>query len=290
MTFVGKVLIVVQMVLTIFFMGFAGAVYVSHANWKAEAENQTQLVQTTRQEYNDAKTAWETKERELTEKATAEEQRALLAENQVVQKDASIAALTQRLEETDTLKGVLDAESNLTKQEAEARREEALIARGVNNKLHETMRNLASRLRAAQDELFANQKTMEQMVRKHEAALAEIANWKLIAQANGFDEDPKEYLLGQAPPPGVDGLVLDARKADSRGQEILIKISLGERDGLVRGHELKVYRPASRNEGRPMYLGKIRLVNVAPDEAVGTLVQRVQNGIIEKDDHVTTKL
>jgi chromosome segregation ATPase len=278
------------MVLTIFFMGFAGAVYVSHANWKAEAEDQAQLVQTTNQQYSDAKTAWETKERELAEKATAEEQRALLAENQVVQKDASIAALEQRLEETDTLKGVLDAESNLTKQEAAARSEEALIQRAVNNKLHETMRNLASRLRAAEDLLFANQKTMEQMERKHQAALVEIANWKLIAQANGFNEDPQEYTRGLAPPPAVDGLVLDARKADSRGQEILVKISLGERDGLVRGHHLDIYRPASRNEGRSMYLGKIRLVSVTPNEAVGTLVQRVQNGIIEKDDHVTTKL
>lgn len=290
MTFVGKVLIVVQMVLTIFFMGFAGAVYVSHANWKAEAEKQSELVQTANQQYGAAKTAWETTERELTEKAEAEEQRALLAENQVVQLNNQIAALNQRLEDVDTLKAVLSAESDLTKQEAEDRRNDALIARSINNKLHETMRNLASRLRAAEDQLFANQKTMEQMERKHRAALEEIANWKLIAQANGFTEDPQEYTRGLAPPPAVDGLVLDARKADSRGQEILVKISLGERDGLVRGHHLDIYRPASRNQGRSMYLGKIRLVSVTPNEAVGTLVQRVQNGIIEKDDHVTTKL
>ena len=290
MTFVGKVLIVLQMVLSFCFMAFAGAVYVSQANWKAEAEKQTQLVGSTNQQYNDAKTAWETKERELTEKATAQEQRALIAENEVVNKDNQIADLTQKLEATDTLKGVLDAESTLTKLEAASREEEALIGRTVNNKLHETMRNLATRLRAAEDQLFANQKTMEQMERKHNLALEEIANWKLIAQANDFDEDPKEFIQGQAAPPAVDGLVLDARKADDRGQEMLIKISLGERDGLVRGHNLHIYRPASRNQGRSMYLGEIRLVSVTPNEAVGTLIKRAKNGIIEKDDHVTSKL
>jgi chromosome segregation ATPase len=289
MTFVGKVLIVLQMVLSFCFMAFAGAVYVSQANWRAEAEKQTQALQSANQRYNDGKTAWETKERELNEKANTEEQRALLAENQVVQLNNRIADLTRTNLELETLKGVLDAESNLTKQEAEARREEALIQRADNNKLHETMRNLASRLRAAEDQLFANQKTMEQMQRKHTLALEEIANWKRIAVANNFKQDPKVYIQSQEPPPVVDGLVLDARKSDSRGQEMLIRISLGERDGLVRGHNLRVYRPAPRNQGRPMYLGTIRLVSVTANEAVGTLIERVQNGIIEKDDHVSTE-
>jgi chromosome segregation ATPase len=290
MTFVGKVLIVVQMVLTIFFMGFAGAVYVSQANWKAESEKQAKLVQSANQSFSDGKTAWETKERELTEKATTQEQRALLAENQVVQKDAQIVDLQKDKDQLDTLKGVLDAESTLTKIEADDRREEALTLRAINNKLHETMRNLATRLRSAEDKIFADEKQMEQMERKHQAALEEIANWKLIAQSNGWNEDPKEYTRGLAPPPAVDGLVLDARKSDDRGQELLVRISLGERDGLVRGHQLDIYRPASRNQGRSIYLGRIRLVNVTANEAVGMLVQRVQNGIIEKDDHVTTKL
>jgi len=91
------------------------------------------------------------------------------------------------------------------------------------------------------------------------------------------------------PPPDVAGLVLDARKTRNRSTEF-VHISIGSDDGLAVGHTLHVYRPADKNGGRAMYLGKIELVRVAPDEAVGTVIERAKNGIIERNDNVTTKL
>jgi hypothetical protein len=128
------------------------------------------------------------------------------------------------------------------------------------------------------------------MKRKHLAALEEIAAYKQLAAAHGYVKDIREFVKSQAPPPEVRGYVTGTKSANDRGTETLVEISLGERDGLVPGHELQVYRPAARNNGRGMYLGKIRLVNVTPDRSVGLVVQRAKNGIIEKDDHVTTQL
>jgi hypothetical protein len=45
MSFVGKVLIVVQVVMSLCFMAFAGAVYVTHENWQTKyTESQTQVT------------------------------------------------------------------------------------------------------------------------------------------------------------------------------------------------------------------------------------------------------
>ena len=44
MTFVGKVLIVVQVVMSLCFMAFAGAVYVTHENWKTKYEDSEQRI------------------------------------------------------------------------------------------------------------------------------------------------------------------------------------------------------------------------------------------------------
>ena len=38
------------------------------------------------------------------------------------------------------------------------------------------------------------------------------------------------------------------------------------------------------------YLGEIRLKLVTADRAVGVVVDRAKNGVIEREDYVTTKL
>jgi len=66
---------------------------------------------------------------------------------------------------------------------------------------------------------------------------------------------------------------------------------LGSDDGLSKGHQLFVYRFGTiENGNRPKYLGKIELVYVDPDKAVGTVIDAAKNGVIEKGDHVNSKL
>ena len=95
-------------------------------------------------------------------------------------------------------------------------------------------------------------------------------------------------LAGQQPPPVVEGVVMDARKSARQGTEF-VEISLGSDDGLAKGHSLFVYRGANGGD-RGKYLGKIEIVYVTPDKAVGTVVERAKNGVIQKGDNVTSKL
>ena len=109
--------------------------------------------------------------------------------------------------------------------------------------------------------------------------------FKKALAANGLETDPKAYAQAQAPPPVVDGEVMDTRKTQGRD---LVEISIGSDDGLRKGTRLFIYRGGEGQ--RSKYIGEIRLTLVVPDKAVGVVVDRAKNGQIEKGDYVTTKL
>ena len=101
--------------------------------------------------------------------------------------------------------------------------------------------------------------------------------------ANDLDPDPNKYARKLAPLPLVTGKVLDAKKS---AQGTWIEVSIGSDDGITEGNVLYVYRVGEQNK----YLGQIRLTLVTPDRAAGVVVERAKNGVIEREDYVTTKL
>ncbi|HEY1068789.1 MAG TPA: hypothetical protein VGE52_21885, partial [Pirellulales bacterium] len=82
-------------------------------------------------------------------------------------------------------------------------------------------------------------------------------------------------------PPKVEGKIVALNAAAK-----LFEISLGSDDGIVPGHELRVFRLGTT----PRYLGTLKVVESGPDRAVGKLVDGTQQGPIERDDHVATNL
>jgi chromosome segregation ATPase len=290
MSFFGKLLIVFQVLFSFVFMAFAGAVYTAQVNWKAKAEGLQEQVTTANQQASQQATLWQTERSALENQANDLQSKFQTAQADFNNAKNELDGLKQDYDQLKTIEKVFEAESGLSKEEAEARREEAYRQREVNRQQNKTLEDLVIALRDAKDEIFSMSKEMEAMERKHVAALEDLATYKLMARENGWSQDPKEYARAQAPAPLVKGIVIQAKDANDRGTERLVEISLGERDGLVAGHELYIFRPAGLNEGRPMYLGSIRLVTVTPNRAVGTVVEKAKNGTISKDDHVTTQL
>lgn len=290
MSFVGKILIVCQVVLSFCFMAFAAAIYTAQINWKEKSESTTADLETERN--NRATDDSEHKKivQEMQGKMEAAQNAQRIAEAALQQKTIENQTLTDTNKQLRTEMAVYQNEAGLAQDQAGARRDESLAERAINRELNESQRTLLKQLRDARDKLFASEQQMKDMERKQREALEEIANWRLIAQANNWVKDPKEYARGQAPPPVVRGYVIETRKADARGSETLVEISLGQRDGLVAGHELAVYRPASLNGGQGKYLGRIRLLDVDVNTSVGKIIEKAKNGIIQKDDHVTTQL
>ena len=285
MTFVGKLVVILQIALSILFMAFAAGVYAVQTNWKTvaeKAEADNKKLQTT---LSDTQAEFENHRQAASEEVTAAEQRAIRAEGINTGLQGQNKALTNQLERTTTERDNARTLSTISAEEAKTRREEALTERAINASLHDTQDELVAGNRALKDELFSESLKVRLLAAKHELLLEDAAFLQKVVRANGLDTDRKKYADDTEPPPVVSGLVLKT-KASKRNEVEFAEISIGSNDGLAEGHVLFVYR----NSGRGRYLGKIELVYVDPDKAVGTVIIKAKNGIIQRGDNVTTKL
>jgi len=290
MSFVGKVLVVVQVVLSICFMGFAGAVFTAQHNWRAEsmkfkenAENIQKNMTALESEYGNYKT-------EATQKMNA----ALSAEQTA--KAANVVLQNQNKSyqnQLETVRAERDtsvAQAETTGEEAKFRRQESGRQRVVNKTLHDTVNDLRAKIKNLEDTIFTQSIREKNLVAKHTKVLNELKYLNKIVANLGID--PKDPAIAgmKSPPPSVEGLILNTKKDKQNGTKF-VEVSLGSDDGLSKGHQLFVYRFGTKENGnRPKYLGKIELVYVDPDKAVGTVIDAAKNGVIEKGDHVNSKL
>jgi len=290
MSFVGKVLVVVQVVLSVCFMGFAGAVFTAQHNWRAKSitfkENAANLQKNmttlesdfgnykteTTQKINDALSAAQTA------KAAND---ALKAQNKSYQTQLE----TVRAERDTSV-----AQAETTGEEAKFRRQESGRQRVVNKTLHDTVNGLRANIKSLEDTIFTQSIREKNLTAKHNTVLGELKYLNKIVANLGID--PKDPAIAgmKSPPPAVEGLIINTKKNRQNGTKF-VEVSLGSDDGLSKGHQLYVYRFGTKANGnRPKYLGKIELVYVNPDNAVGTVIDAAKNGVIEKGDHVNSKL
>src|SRR5690242_5818863 len=97
MSFVGKILVVVQVILSICFMAFAGAVYSAQMNWREDSKKQKAALQKKEGEFRDLTTQMEAMKTDLTAKITAADQKAEQVEAVLKGREQDIASLTKAL-------------------------------------------------------------------------------------------------------------------------------------------------------------------------------------------------
>ncbi len=290
MTFIGKLLVVIQVVLSVCFMAFAATVFTVQQNWKAHSEDLAQQIEDLKKAMDEADEARRQEKDKYEMQLKAVTERALAAEKE---RDNFQDLYNRTKAELDSLRTGQDTSKalvDISSDEANSRRSEALRQRAANEKLHKTLDDLAAKNRALEDQLRALQNERDTMLAKHEQTLEELSVLKRYLAELGYDPDPKKIIRRQAPPPLVLGKVLRAKHATRAGEIDTVEISLGSDDGLIEGHHLFVYRRPEANSGRPKYLGEIRLELVTPDRSVGVVVQKAKNGIIQEGDDVTSRL
>lgn len=281
MTWVGKLLVVLHLVLSIMFMALAGAVFNAHKNWKTAQESALKQFQA---EQGKARAL----DQELQAAKTEAAQKIAGLEGQVTQLTGERtnlqAAVTGLEAEAKQLKVALDAERELAKNnstEAGERVRESQLLRAQNADLFKSRGDLVAKIREMEDKAFGQEVQLQQLNEKHEKTLRDNAKMREFLAANNLPTDPREMLVKEQAAPVVRGLVVEVRKAE-KGNLEYVEISLGSNDGLVRGHKATLYRD-------DQFLGRIKLVSVERNRAVGTVEEKAKNAIIEKGDNVTTK-
>ncbi len=313
MTFVGKVLVVVQVFLSLCFMAFAGAVFTVQQDWKEAYEKKVTELDSKNQELNQRDQQISLLSSDLAASQAIEEdiqnylqqfdqflgtqtendqiktsmrmlaQRAQRAEQQVDMLEGQVATLEAQLMETkQSYENLKIVHENVT-TEAKERAQEVAILRKNYNDVNNQLAQATDRNSNLIDQLFNLENSAKDAAEKQKSLLMTVAHLKSAIRVNGIDVE--QALTKDEPPPQVSGRVLNTKAADRNGPE-LIEISLGSDDGLDEGHRLEVY---SLN-GRGKYLGQIEVVYLEGDRAVGKVILKSKNGVIERGDNVTTKL
>lgn len=157
----------------------------------------------------------------------------------------AVAESSRRQEQNDQMREILKAEvkrnSEISKELELSRSNE--IAQRISA---QTFKSTNERLEAQLREMA---KDMER---------AKSGTTSALAQVNKATKNP--------PPDNIEGMVKDANASG------LIKISIGSDAGLTKGHTLEVFR-LSAIATQSKYLGTVRILDVTPNEAVAQPVR-----------------
>jgi len=289
MSLIGKFFVVMQILLSVTFMGFAVTVFTFQTNWKAKADAEQQAKQQSQAEVQNLQSEFDKFRQDTTSTLRSAEDKAERAEaaNSALQRQ-----LEDRTRENERLANDLQSQSTLaevTEDEAKARGTEAMTQRTVNLELHGKLKENKGELLQAQDEIHNLKVARDNLTTKNKQLVEELAFLRKVVRNNNLETDPRVYAAQTDPPPVLQGRVLNAAE-NRQGAVDLIEISIGSDDGLVKGHRLFVYRSGLNPGEDAKYLGQIELVFVDSDSAVGTVIEKAKNGIIKRGDNVTSKL
>lgn len=279
---VTKTLIVLQLVFSLCFMCFAGAVYTFQNGWRAKAEEYKKSADQFSRSLTDTQNARTEEGAKAVADIKKQQERAELAEAQIGQLQIDLKQAQTSLANAEQQRDKFQADLLVAQDEAKARITETNLARAEVKRLRDQLNDGIAQRRSLEDQNLDRQGKIDESVDREQVLLKEVTRLRDMIRAKGFD--PNEIYVGPVPAAieKVNGEVLKSQKNASRSQE-LVEISIGQDDNIVEKMRLIVYRDNK-------YICDIEITDVMPDKAVGRVLEETRNGSIERGDHVTTKL
>ncbi|HAP06456.1 MAG TPA: hypothetical protein DCR20_01420 [Planctomycetaceae bacterium] len=279
---VAKTLIVLQLVFSLCFMCFAGAVYSFQKTWKDKAIASARQVSDLQKNLSDQQTARADEKQKLDADLLKEKNRADLAEGKLGDLTRDLALANQGRSSAEQERDKHLADLQVAQQESEARIIETNASRSEIKALRDQMNEGIAQRRALEDQNLDRQGKIDEAVEREQQMLKEIGRLRDLCRVNKVD--PNEAFAGPVPAAieKVDGVVRQAKKNASRSAE-LVEISIGSDDLIEKKMRLIVYRGSK-------FICEIEITDVYPDMSVGRVIEETRNASIERGDHVTTKL
>ncbi len=283
---VSKILIVANLVFSLCFMCFAGAVYSFQAGWVQKHEKAAAQVASTKSQLDDAIKQKDDQKTKFDKDLLDEQMRANNAE-------AKVNGLEQNLKQSIGNQANAEKERDkhladllVAQKEAQARITETNDARAEIKRLRDQNNDAIAIRRGLEDKNLQMEGQLAEASSRESQFLKEITRLNDLLRLNKID--PRDPVIGPVPRvvQKVDGKVEESRKNASRSQENVL-ISVGSDDGVFKGMQMTVYR--TTDDGKANFLATIQITDVYPDKAVGLVVEETRNGTIERDDYVTTK-
>jgi hypothetical protein len=281
MNAVGKMLVVLQLCLSLLFVCFAGATYSLQGTWRTKAEAAETKNNSLKQDLDAA----------LADKEAKVAAATTLAVEATSASESANVSLQTAIQERDTANGIHDetrqardkaiAATERATAEAAARRTETIALRGETTSLQDRLTQYL-RLIREKDNQILDQNTRLKAYEQSELILVEkLADKNDLLRHEGIDPDKFIAVSISAPVDKIDGVVTGRRQTRSRTQEF-VELSIGGDDQIRMDMILSVYRKGE-------YVCDIRISIVKPDTSIGIVIPSTRRSNTMRGDRVTTK-
>ncbi len=259
MTFVGKILVIVIMAFSLIFLGISTVVFTTAKNWRTETEAQKKKVSDLTKKLNDAQASIDASKKDLDSAKAGYDALSKDLNNKIQAQEAQVANSQRTIQQVSGEVGVAQKNAETALVDAEARRKESLQLRAQKDAVEKQSNEFKLRQAELTDRIRELERILDTAT-KHNTDLRErVAKFSALLRQNGLSDDISQIKGIQSPPPVVG----EVKRVDPSNRRV--ELSIGSDDGLVVGHELFLFRQSPR----PEYLGKITIIAVDPDQAVG---------------------
>jgi hypothetical protein len=261
-------------------MSFSVAVYSTSKNWKNESEKHEKDLKDSKTEAGRLKDRLEKLEKSIVDqlKAKDDENMALYAQIDIFQAEAkksgetlnqlqtAINTATQTIKTTHTSLNTAQAQQDDLRKVFRQTQQDWNVL--LSNFVEKT--DLAHTLSMKLNNL---ESVSQELVKQYNDA-------KLVLGQFGLKPVPELYK--GVPPFQVTGRITDIRPATS-----MVQVTIGEDSGLMKGHQLDIYRKSE--DGRDIYLGVVEVVLTTPNRAACKVLPEYRKGTVQVDDIVTSE-
>lgn len=278
---VGKTLIIMQLVFSVLFICFAGAVYSFKGEWKTKATDLDSQLKSERQEHEAKAEEYERIKGELTTDFDNVVQKNADLRTIVADLQTSLATQQRMREEADTNFEQQKADAEAKTSEAAARRKESENLYREVESLRERIAELREKQSDLENQLLETQQQLTAAKDVESVQLEQIADLKAKLRLAGVN--PRTPIASADVPEQiekVDGFIEATH--DQRDQQFL-QITIGSDDRIYKDMKLIVYRQDD-------YVCQARVMKVWADKSVCVVIEDTKERNIKVGDNVTTKL
>ena len=279
MNSVGRIFIVLIFIMSLVFMSFTIAVYSTSNNWKEESEKQKASLKKAQEEKGQVEQRMAELQKSLDEqlKAAGDTIIALHSEAETLAKEQQ--ETTQKLDgmqNDNTMMAQTIKETHITLAHAQA---EQMQLRNLFRDTQQSWNALLSDYVKKTDEAHTLSMQLDNLEKVSQELVGQYANAKSVL--NQFNLKPNPEMYAGVPPFQVTGRITEVRATG------LVEVTVGEDSGLMKGHQLDVYRKAE--DGRDMYLGVVEVVLTEPNRAACKVLPEYRKGTVQINDVVTSE-
>jgi regulator of replication initiation timing len=253
MTFMGKILVLINLAMSFLFMAFAVIVYTT----RVELNTQLASAKTASAKVASENASLKAEKDDLSKKMAdqvAESKREADRLNGVIKNQKStIDNKDAELRRARVESSASSAEMNNATVEQKQRRQEVEELRKTRDNLLGKNADLITRNTSLQDKLSQTTNDLQLATTRNEQMAERLRQLEgYIVRVKGTMPDEQQLASDQAvpPPPNVEGII---QTVDRTGK--FVKLSIGEDDGLRKGQVLEVWR----TKPEPKYVGQVRI-------------------------------